>query len=145
MKMKYADMFMKLRETWPNLRLISKSVAGNTQLMDDEYEVPDASEIDKILFWRPWWKVWVLPPFCPERRDCDDFALLAYEIKQAYRGKGVLPFGIAGGDKFEYIKSIGPHALNILMCQDGPWLYDHQVKKYWKADGVKDSVWFVMI
>jgi len=108
--------------------------------IDQEYAVVSIAQAEEIIHWRES-QIWIRPSSSPEIRDCDDFALkMMYEVRENFRGNGVVPFGIAGG-KFLTIGQVN-HALNILVCSDGIILYDYQKDYWWIADPTKDIVYF---
>jgi len=68
--------------------------------------------------------------------DCDDFAFECYrDVRGAFRGNGVLAFGIC---------NVPGHMLNFMITKQGIYLYDYRLDRIWKAMGA-DSPYFWLI
>jgi len=84
--------------------------------------------------------------FVEERADCDFFALITMadfhmqwnkDDKYPYQS----PFGRASGLKFD--GEVGNHTVNVLMVDEGIYLFDPQISKLWSADKKKDVVYLI--
>ncbi|MFZ5501372.1 MAG: hypothetical protein ACOY58_05625 [Candidatus Micrarchaeota archaeon] len=127
------EVIAAIRQVFPGARVMT---------LDAHYDPPDSARLDRIIHWRPWWKLWIRPSYETDSFDCDDYALRSFEIKWNYK-KGNLPFGFVIGSKFRGVS--GFHAVNMVVCTDGPWLYDAQPDEWWKADPEGDVISFVLI
>jgi len=128
------ELLKTLQTLWPDARMILPGGTGNVLFVDENYHVPDESEIDGLIHWRKWYQVFTLPQYVKDVCDCDDYALTCYrDVRGAFKG-GVLAFGLC---------TMPTHAVNFMVTSQGIWLYDYYRDRLWKA--TTEPVYFWLI
>lgn len=113
-------------------------------MVDSGYADVTSDMADRIIHWHKPWQIWIKPAYKAETRDCDDLAVRCmHETRQAWRGDGVLPFGVCVGTKCN--GQVMSHAWNLLVARDGVLMYDVQLDCIWPAHPELDQVFFVWI
>jgi hypothetical protein len=139
-------MLFAIKKQWPNAYLIdvvgTVVLHGNTIIVDENYYLPPEKDVEKLIFFRPWWKLWINPSRIPDKSDCDDWSVkYYYDVRHAYSGKDVLAYGMCGG-KFPRIHPTLNHLMNFMVCQkEIVKLHDPQSGEIWTATA-EDKAWF---
>jgi hypothetical protein len=110
---------------------------GNCKLSDNAYDVLDRDESISLLK-RSFWQKLSEPAPLPDKNDCDNRALRAIQRAQdRYVGEYQPAIGYLVGSF-----NGQPHAVNVLVCVDGVYLWDDMDSK---IVPLVDDIWFIWI
>ena len=131
---------VQLRAIWPNIKVSSP---------DRSLIVLPFAELEKDIKSFPYW----LYKWISELFDCDDYALCLHAHMRICRLKKYLSGGVPAGQVFpaafeqiwgsEMMSVKSPHAVCVMIAQEGVFVIEPQTGKIEKVDPGRDKAWEV--
>ena len=122
--MTYNDLFKRLQQQWPHLKLIERNQWGNCKLSDNAYDVLSRDESIGLLK-KSFWQKMTEPAPLPDKNDCDNRVHRAtMRAVNRHTGKHQPAIGYVSGmiDGFH-------HAVNIIVTPGDIWFWDDRLDK----------------